>query len=413
MYWANFLHIYQPPTQTEEIVRKVARESYQTIIRTLEEAPNGKITLNINAVLTEQLDRYDLGDIIAGIKALAERGQIEFTGSAIYHPILPLIPKEEAVRQINLNTEINRRFFGDSYRPRGFFPPEMCYSLDVAKIVAEMGFKWIIVDEIAFAGAIGQARDDVLYTINGLSDFAVFFKERPFSSGITYGRYPTARPFLEALKSKRPRNAYLLTGTDGEIYGHHRPGQEKLLQEIFASGEPGTCTVSDLLTLFKDGEKVSPLPSSWSTWPDEMAGNVPFPQWNYPGHALHRLQWQLTHLALETVDSVPRDTPGFEKARHLLDEGLHSDQFWWASCRPWWDTGMIESGAKKLLDAILQVQHSLPSAEVERAFNLFNSISSVARQWQETGEARRRRDKYLEEHKEVTSELTFGDRQAP
>jgi alpha-amylase/alpha-mannosidase (GH57 family) len=408
MYWANFLHIYQPPTQTEEIIRKVARESYQTIIRILEKAPDAKITLNINAVLTEQLNRNGLSDIIKGLKTLAERGQIEFTGSAMYHPILPLIPKEEVIRQIRLNTEVNRRYFGEIYNPQGFFPPEMCYSLDVAKIVAEMGFKWIIIDEIAFGGTIGQARDDTIYDIDGLNDFTVFFKERPFSAGITYGLYPTSKPFLNALTNRLAANTYLLTGTDGEVYGHHRPGQEKLLQEIFVKGEPQTCTISELLNLFKESQNVSPLPSSWSTWPDEMAEGIPYPQWDYPDHDLHRLQWQVTSLALETVNSISPDSPGFEEARHWLDEGLHSDQFWWASCRPWWDTGMIESGAKKLLDAISRVQDSLAPDKLENAINLFDSISRVAHRWQETGEARARKERYLKDHQEVTSELTFG-----
>lgn len=124
MYWANFLHIYQPPTQTEAIVRKVTEECYRTLVRVLNEAPHAKITLNINAVLTEQLERYGFKDVIEGLKRLAERGQIEFTGSAMYHPILPLIPGEEVERQIKLNTEVNRRYFGDAYQPLGFFPPK-------------------------------------------------------------------------------------------------------------------------------------------------------------------------------------------------------------------------------------------------------------------------------------------------
>jgi len=45
MYWANFLHIYQPPTQTEEIVRKVAQESYRTLVRVLEMRPEPKLLL--------------------------------------------------------------------------------------------------------------------------------------------------------------------------------------------------------------------------------------------------------------------------------------------------------------------------------------------------------------------------------
>ena len=104
MHWANFVHIYQPPTQTEHIVRKVTDECYRTLVRVLDESPGARITLNVNAVLTEQLARYGLNDVIDGLRRLAERGQIEFTASAIYHPILPLIPRDEAVRQIRLNT---------------------------------------------------------------------------------------------------------------------------------------------------------------------------------------------------------------------------------------------------------------------------------------------------------------------
>ena len=38
-------------------------------------------------------DDYGYGDIIEGITMLASRNQIDFTGSAKFHPLLPLIPK--------------------------------------------------------------------------------------------------------------------------------------------------------------------------------------------------------------------------------------------------------------------------------------------------------------------------------
>ena len=44
MYWANFLHIYQPPTQTEHIVRKVTSECYRTLVKVLDESPRAKIS---------------------------------------------------------------------------------------------------------------------------------------------------------------------------------------------------------------------------------------------------------------------------------------------------------------------------------------------------------------------------------
>jgi len=409
MYWANFLHVYQPPTQTEEIVRKVTEECYRRLVSVLENSPQGKITLNISAVLTQQLDRYGYSDVIEGLVRLAEKGQIEFTGSAMYHPILPLIPGDEVVRQVELNTKVNKRYFGDDvYQPQGFFPPEMCYSFDVAEIVAKLGFSWIVVDEVSLWGKIGAVRDDTIYQIRNLDNFGVFFKERPFSAQLTYGKYPDAASFLEALGNKSNRHCYLLTGTDGEIYGHHRPGQERLLEEVFAQGKPPTCTISELLQFFDRVERITPLPSSWSTWEDEMAQGIPYPQWSYPDHEIHQLQWRLTNLAMEVIYQVPENSEGYQEARHLLDEGLHSCQYWWASCRPWWDTGMIVAGARKLCDAVCRIREVLSQEQVEKAESLFNSVVETARRWQETGKAEALKRKYLAEHEEVTSELTFG-----
>jgi hypothetical protein len=408
MYWSNFLHIYQPPTQTEEIVRKVTGESYRTLVRVLREAPGGKITLNISAILTEQLARYGLDDVVRGLRELAERGQIELTGSAMYHAILPLIPKDEVIRQIRLNTEINQRYFGEIYKPTGFFPPEMCYSYEVAQTVAELGFRWIIVDELSFKGKIGSIKYDRLYRVEGLGDFLVFFKERPFSAGITYGAYPSAEPFLADLSGRLEAHSYLLTGTDGEVYGHHRPGQEGLLSEVFARGNPRTCTVSELIKHFVQVNTVNPLPSSWSTWEDEMAQGIPYPQWQYPGHELHKLQWQLTNFSLRTIKEAPPGAPGFSEARRLLDEGLHSCQYWWASCRPWWSVEMVEWGAQKLYQAVEALGDAIDRKHIGEASDLFQAVVSKAKEWQESGQARRLKLKYGKEHPEVSTELTFG-----
>jgi alpha-amylase/alpha-mannosidase (GH57 family) len=410
MYWSNFLHIYQPPTQSEAIIRKVTDEGYRTLVRVLREAPAGKITLNINAVLTEQLARYGLYDVIRGLRELAERGQIEFTGSAMYHPILPLIPKDEVIRQVKLNNEVNQHYFGEVYKPMGFFPPEMCYSYEVARTVAELGFRWIIVDELSFNGKIGSVQYNRLYKIEGLGDFLVFFKERPLSAGITYGTYPSAEPFLAALKDRLEKHSYLLTGTDGEVYGHHRPGQEKLLSEVFIQSSLKTCTISELIRNFVQVDTVNPLPSSWSTWEDEMAQGIPYPQWQYPGHELHELQWQLTKFVLHTVKGASTKSPGFSEARRLLDEGLHSCQYWWASCRPWWSVEMIEWGAQRLYQAVESLGDAIDKKQKEEAGRLFQAVVSKAREWQESGEAQRLKQGYRREHPEVSTELTFGVR---
>lgn len=408
MYWANFLHLYQPPTQAPEILEKVTNECYRPLVRILMQHPGARITLNINACLTEQLARDGYHDVLDGLGEVAARGQVEFTGSAKYHPILPLIPEEEAVRQVELNTEANRRYFGDVYQPRGFFPPEMCYSRKVAELVHRLGYRWIIVDELGYLGRRGAVRYDQLYRVRGLADFYVFFKERDISAGITYGSFPDGESFLRHLGASIHEERYLLTGTDGEIYGHHRKGQERLLTDIFASRALETRRITDLFALFQEGEEVDPLPSSWSTWEDEMAAGIPYPQWAHPGHELHEKQWALTRLAIEAHDQADRSAPGYEAARQLLDEGLHSCQYWWASCRPWWDTGMIERGAALLRQAVEAIKVQLPPELPRRASTLEEEIKRTARAWQDSGEARALKKQYLESHRDVSSLLTFG-----
>jgi hypothetical protein len=149
------------------------------------------------------------------------------------------------------------------------------------------------------------------------------------------------------------------------------------------------------------------LPSSWSTWEDELAAGAPYSNWRYPGNELHDLQWELTDLVVAAIAASPVERVG-GTARAALDEGLHSCQYWWASSRPWWDTGMIERGADLLLDAARRAGDALPPETLQQAESLHQRIVATARQWQESGQARRQRDEYLAGHPEVdAAQLTF------
>jgi len=407
MLWANFLHIYQPPTQSREITERVTRECYRPLVQLLLASPRARLTLNINGVLTEQLARWGGQDVLDGVRALAERGQIEFTGSAKFHPILPLLPETEIVRQIRLNEETNRAALGNAYRPQGFFCPEMCYARRVAEIAADLGYRWLVIDELCYSGRFGQVRTDTWHTLTGRPDVGILFKDRAASGGIAFGRAPTLEALRGLVGDRIRQGGVLLTGTDGEIYGHHRPGQERLLAEAFADSNVETVRISDLRDILKRQEAVDPRPGSWSTWEDELALGVPYPQWWYPGHRLHQLQWALTDTALDAVGRADPHTPGWIEARALADEGLHSCQYWWASCRPWWDVGMTERGAEVLRRAVESLAEAPEDART-RARAFAREISVTARRWHDAGIAKSLQRRYMEQHASVTSLLTFG-----
>src|SRR3989338_7030982 len=298
MIWTNFLHIYQPPTQKQRWVRKIANESYRKLIRGFLDNPKAKVTMNVNAVLLELFDRYGCQDVIAGLRELGERGQIEFTASAKYHPFLPLMPETEIVRQIGLNTETNRKYLGPAYQPKGFFPPEMAYNRRVGEIVSKLGFRWIILDELASAPATGTLSASALYEIKGIPDFYVFFRDRAMSFRILSAQVGvsvfSSNMLLDFLVDRFNRNEYLLTAMDGETFGHHRPGMEQLLFELYKTSGLTSVTVSELVGLFPQREEVTTQPSTWALMEHEISAGQPFSRWDDPANEIHQLQWQLT-----------------------------------------------------------------------------------------------------------------------
>lgn len=371
--WANLLHIYQPPTQFPGVLRQITEESYFELTALLRANPKAKITLNISGSLTEQLSDQGLGLLLDQIKELAAGGQIEFTGSAKYHPILPKLPKEEMRRQIELNNETNRKFFGALWKPQGFFPPEMAYSRDVAEVVTQAGFKWVILSEYAFPPDI-EARPDnsVVYSVKGLP-LKVFFREHLASVDLAFGRIWSRTDFINLVRKDLKSNQYLLTAMDGETFGHHRPGLEKVLADIYADPSLEAKTISELLNLYPKGPEVEPLPSSWGLEEQELKRGIAYPRWDYPGNSIHTRQWELVNLAIKAVWATAKTDPAYEAVREKLDKALHSDQFWWAGGRPNWHFRLVEMGGRMLND-VVQASPGATSTDKAQASDLYHEI---------------------------------------
>nr|VFJ93152.1 MAG: Glycosyl hydrolase family 57 [Candidatus Kentron sp. H]VFJ94038.1 MAG: Glycosyl hydrolase family 57 [Candidatus Kentron sp. H]VFK00702.1 MAG: Glycosyl hydrolase family 57 [Candidatus Kentron sp. H] len=66
--------------------------------------------------------------LLANTRAAHEQGNLELTTNGAYHPIFPLLPRGEVIRQLELNEEGIRRLLTDKFQPNGVFPPEMTFS---------------------------------------------------------------------------------------------------------------------------------------------------------------------------------------------------------------------------------------------------------------------------------------------
>jgi alpha-amylase/alpha-mannosidase (GH57 family) len=409
IYWAQLLHFYQPPTQVPSMLKRICNESYRPLLKVFEEYSNARVTMNFNGVLTDMLVDCGHEDIIEGYRNLAERSQIEFTGTGKYHPILPLLPKEEVTRQIVLNIQTNRRFFGKAYAPQGFFPPEMCYSRDILQPIIKSGYRWIILSGIACAADWPL---DIIYRAecNG-QEIAVFFRDDVLSNRISFQDLE-AKEFiahLEGWQGKR-ENIYVVTAMDAETYGHHIQGWERtflarVYEELESPAEPlaevkqakalagqhaalltnnetagkiQMVTISQLLDLFPKGQTIEPRPSSWSTTADNMQAGNYYPLWQDQKNEVHRLQWEHLSICIELVNKALECADNEESrhsaaiARGLLDRAEHSCQMWWASNRPMWDINLIHMG---LLDQLRTVVNAY------RAINKSGACEETKREY--------------------------------
>jgi len=405
IYWAQLLHFYQPPTQLHWVLDKICHESYRPLIEVFDAHPHARATVNINGTLIEMLHEHGMGDVLDGLRALAERGQIEFTGTGKYHPILPLLPEDEMDRQIALNKRTSRHFLGPTYEPRGFFPPELSYSRNIIWPVIKSGHEWMILSGIANPATWPV---DTIYQVGcdeaagcGQRRLAVFFRDDWLSNDISFQRI-SAGGFLsrlEQLGQGRP-DTYVVTAMDAETYGHHIQGwEDRFLAEVYEELQPSrethsgivqayplaphatsllqaaseshqiqAVTISELLQLFPRGAIVQPLASSWSTSGEDLQAGNPYPLWLDKDNEIHHLQWQHLNLAMDMVRKAISwaDNPASRRyagiARGLLDRALHSCQFWWASRRPMWDINIVYKGLELQDATILNAYKAINSS---------------------------------------------------
>jgi len=160
MYHALGLHMHQPPGNLRLLIDENEWEARQ-IIRCYERVPRyarnfagtARIHVGFSGILLEQMrspdiiDRYrKFVDIPAVLESYREAKNIELIGMGYYHPIFPLIPREDWDDQLISGRQIMADTFGRE--PRGFWPPEMAFDMEMVPALAKAGYEYVVVDGV-------------------------------------------------------------------------------------------------------------------------------------------------------------------------------------------------------------------------------------------------------------------------
>jgi predicted glycosyl hydrolase (DUF1957 family) len=366
MWWINFLHLYQPANLEPELIKEAVAKSYRRLIQLLEKKTNLKMTMNISACLIERLEEEGYTDLINRLKSLVAGHRLELVGSAAFHGFLPNLPAEEVIWQIEYQEKVLKKYF-NLKNIKGFFIPEMAYHPQVAKIIAQKNYQWLILDEIASTKDI-----DFNYIYKDKdSGLKVVFRQREYSNA-----YPPDK--INILRRQKETPKAIVTAVDGELYGLRHLDPQAQLERIVFWSSLKTATVSEYINSNQEEIKEIQLrKSSWESTEKELKANNPYILWNDPKNDIQQALWQLANLALSMKTKYPLDK-NLSWYRWHLNRGLASCWFWWASAYDFthnygplaWSPDQIEKGINDLLRAIRSFENQDSKEEKIRAEKL-------------------------------------------
>ena len=259
-------------------------------------------------VRKKELELFNL--TLEEYRLAADRGQVELSTSAFYHPILPLVcdtaiaqeshpgvklPRrrfrhpEDARDQLQAAIAMHERVFGR--RPQGLWPSEGSVSDEVLNLAADMGFTWAATDE----GVLGRTKEMGFYrrgdgTLQGGEELyrphllttsgksiPIFFRDHQLSDlvGFVYSRME-AQAAAEDLhhrikaagRSAGDRPAVVSVILDGENAWEYYPGNGREFLKSFygriaSDPELRAVTASEALKVTQQGSLSHIVPGSW------------------------------------------------------------------------------------------------------------------------------------------------------
>ena len=217
IYLGLAIHNHQPLGNFPWVFEQAYQQAYLPMVEALERHPAIRLSLHYSGCLIDWLkqSRPEFFDRLAG---LVSRSQIEIMGGAYYEPILTAIPDADKLGQIaKMSATINQEF---GSKTTGLWLAERVWEPYLAKILAQAGVEWTLVDDTAFK-AVGLDDKD-LFGYYLTEEQGRFVKVFPISKHLRYSipwhHVEEVITYLaEEASDKEGKIAVL--GDDGEKFG--------------------------------------------------------------------------------------------------------------------------------------------------------------------------------------------------
>jgi len=216
------LHFHQPVGNFDSVFREAIDRSYAPLLDHFERHPGVRAGFHFSGCLIEWLEAHDRG-LLDRALALVARGQVEPLGGGFYEPILPAIPREDALDQIERLAAWWEKRAGR--RPQGAWIAERVWEPALAEVLSEAGVRYTILDDqhLRFAGLLDERFTGIFATERAGRAIAFFPSDSALRYLIPFRPIDTVRAHLEtagaSLDAGSDEGPVLTYGDDAEKFG--------------------------------------------------------------------------------------------------------------------------------------------------------------------------------------------------
>jgi len=155
----NFLfgiHCHQPVGNFPEVIKEAYYDAYLPFIETMEAHPHIRFTAHYSGILYEWFQENH-PEFLEKLGLLVKRGQLEMMTGGFYEPILAIIPDEDKLGQIEMESDFIKKNFHST--PRGLWLTERIWEPHLPKSLNLARVEYTTVDDYHFISAGAEEKD--------------------------------------------------------------------------------------------------------------------------------------------------------------------------------------------------------------------------------------------------------------
>ena len=228
------VHNHQPVGNFPHILENAYEKSYLPFIEVLKKYPFMKLSIHYSGILWDFFKEHH-PEFLKTLRKLVERGQLEMLTGGYYEPILPVIPDEDKVGQIERLTQTIQKEMGVT--PKGMWLAERVWEPHLPKYLVEAGVEYTVIDDYHFKKA--GLREEDLYGYYLTEEEGKVLKVFPGNETLRYIiPFHPPEETLEYLSKLKGSSQAAIFADDGEKFGiwpytYHSVYEEGWLERFF------------------------------------------------------------------------------------------------------------------------------------------------------------------------------------